>query len=134
MDENEPESTRKVEAELTRKWEQILETIKAFVRIPSVSTDPFYADGIIKGAAFVAELLRRGGIEDVVIHTTPGHPIVTGAWRKATGRPTVLVYGHYDVQPPDPVEAWTSPPFEPVVRDGRVYGRGVSDDKPQPFS
>ncbi|WP_460450222.1 dipeptidase [Alsobacter sp. SYSU BS001988] len=118
-----------IEARLRAGLPELVETLKAFVRIPSVSTDPAYAEGIAAGARFVADQLRAAGVPDVAIRPTGGHPVVTGAWRGAPGAPTVLVYGHYDVQPPDPVAAWRSPPFEPEIRDNRLYARGASDDK-----
>ena len=124
-----PEATAAVEALLAARREEIIATLKDFVRIPSVSTDPAYADGIRHASEFVAARLTAAGIGDVRIHPTGGHPAVTGSWRGAPGRPTVLVYGHYDVQPPDPLEKWLSPPFEPVIRGGRLYGRGAADDK-----
>jgi acetylornithine deacetylase/succinyl-diaminopimelate desuccinylase-like protein len=109
--------------------EEILAELVAFARIPSVSTDPAYAAHIGEAARWVAERMRRAGLNDVRINPTEGHPIVTGSWLGAPGAPTILVYGHYDVQPPDPLPKWKSPPFEPEVRDGRLYARGVSDDK-----
>ncbi len=109
--------------------EETLRELVEFARIPSVSTDPAYAAHIGEAAAWVAERMRRAGFEEVRINPTEGHPIVTCSWLKAPGAPTILVYGHYDVQPPDPLEKWASPPFEPTVRDGRLYARGVSDDK-----
>jgi acetylornithine deacetylase/succinyl-diaminopimelate desuccinylase-like protein len=108
---------------------RVLEDLIAFARIPSVSTDPAYRDEVGRAADWVAERLRAAGLQVVRIHETEGHPVVTAEWHGAPGAPTLLVYGHYDVQPPDPLEAWTSRPFEPVIRDGRIYGRGVSDDK-----
>jgi acetylornithine deacetylase/succinyl-diaminopimelate desuccinylase-like protein len=109
--------------------EQILGDLIAFASIASVSTDPAYASGMQLGAAWVAERMRRAGLDDVRVNPTDGHAIVTGSWTGAREAPTILVYGHYDVQPPDPLPAWKSPPFQPEVRDGRLYGRGVSDDK-----
>ncbi len=108
---------------------EILETLLSFVSIPSVSTDPAYGAEMVRGAEFLAEHLRACGIENVALRPTGGHPVVTGDWLHAPGRPTILVYGHYDVQPPDPVEKWRTAPFAPEVRDGRIYARGVSDDK-----
>jgi acetylornithine deacetylase/succinyl-diaminopimelate desuccinylase-like protein len=108
---------------------RILDDLVAFASIPSVSTDPAYAEGMQRGAAWVADEMRRIGLQDVRVNPTAGHPIVTGAWTGAPQAPTILVYGHYDVQPPDPLEKWLSPPFQPTVRDGRLYARGVSDDK-----
>lgn len=107
----------------------IVDELIAFARIASVSTDPAYAGHVAEAAKWVAERLKRAGLDGVTIHGTAGHPIVTAHWLKAKGAPTVLVYGHYDVQPPDPLGDWKSPPFEPQLREGRIYGRGVSDDK-----
>src|ERR1700746_1956348 len=101
--------------------EEILAELVAFARIPSVSTDPAYAAHIGEAARWVAERMRRAGLNDVTINPTEGHPIVTGSWLGAPGAPTILVYGHYDVQPPDPLPKWKSPPFEPEGRDGRLY-------------
>jgi acetylornithine deacetylase/succinyl-diaminopimelate desuccinylase-like protein len=108
---------------------EIIDELIAFARIPSVSTDPAYAAHIAAGAEWVAERMRRAGLEHVMVNPTEGHPIVTADWLHAEGAPTILVYGHYDVQPPDPLEKWQSPPFEPTIRDNRLYARGVSDDK-----
>jgi acetylornithine deacetylase/succinyl-diaminopimelate desuccinylase-like protein len=108
---------------------EIVEELIAFATIPSISTDPAYARHVIEAADWLAQRLTRAGLEEVAIHKTAGHPIITAQWLKAESAPTVLVYGHYDVQPPDPVEGWKSPPFKPQLRDGRIYGRGVSDDK-----
>lgn len=110
-----------------------LATLFEFIRIPSVSADSRRGADMRRGAEFVAARLREAGLSDVEVHDTERHPLVTAAWRGAPGAPTVLVYGHYDVQPPEPLERWTSPPFEPTVRDGRVYARGASDDKSPMF-
>ena len=107
----------------------ILETLFQFVSIPSVSTDPAYLADMTRGAGFIADHLRVCGIENVALRPTAGHPVVTGDWLHAPGRPTILIYGHYDVQPPDPLDRWNSAPFAPEIRDGRIYARGVSDDK-----
>lgn len=120
---------RDVEAWLAAATDATIETLKAFVAIPSVSTDPAFAPDIIRAAAFVAELLTAAGLMDATIHATAGHPVVTASWRGRPGAPTLLVYGHYDVQPPDPLDKWTHPPFAASIRDGRLYGRGASDDK-----
>lgn len=109
--------------------ERFIDDLRAFVRIPSISTDPAHAGAIGEAARFVAARMERAGLENVAILPTAGHPLVHADWLHAGDAPTVLVYGHYDVQPPDPLEDWASPPFEPEVRDGRLYGRGVSDDK-----
>ncbi|MEZ5777017.1 MAG: dipeptidase [Paracoccaceae bacterium] len=108
---------------------EAIETLKAFCRIPSVSTDPAYAKPIRAAAEFAAERLADAGFPTVDIIATGGHPAVLAEWCAAPGAPTVLVYGHYDVQPPDPLDKWLSDPFEPEVRDDRLYARGVSDDK-----
>ena len=109
--------------------DEILQRLVAFASIPSVSTDPAYKDGVTQAARWVADQLGAAGMQNIRINPTAGHPIVTADWLGAPGRPTILVYGHYDVQPPDPLEKWKSPPFEPTVRDNRLYARGVSDDK-----
>jgi acetylornithine deacetylase/succinyl-diaminopimelate desuccinylase-like protein len=123
------EDLEKIEKFLAENETGFLEELKAFCRIPSVSADPAYRDGITQAAHFVAERLKRAGFEAVTIVPTGGHPLVTAELCRTPGAPTVLVYGHYDVQPPDPLELWTSPPFEPAVRDGKLYARGSSDDK-----
>jgi acetylornithine deacetylase/succinyl-diaminopimelate desuccinylase-like protein len=118
-----------VEDFLATRTDEVLETIKAFCRIPSVSTDPTFKDGITRAAQFVADSLATAGFPVVDIIQTDGHPTVVAEWCDVPGALTVLIYGHYDVQPPDPLDKWVSPPFEPTVRDGRLYARGVSDDK-----
>jgi acetylornithine deacetylase/succinyl-diaminopimelate desuccinylase-like protein len=100
-----------------------------FVGIPSVSTDPAHAADVRRAAEWVAARLRRTGGVDAEICETPRHAAVFGRWDGAPGAPTVLVYGHLDVQPADPIDAWESPPFVLTERNGRLYGRGVSDDK-----
>ncbi|MEM7567885.1 MAG: M20/M25/M40 family metallo-hydrolase, partial [Pseudomonadota bacterium] len=100
-----------------------------YARIPSVSTDTAYADGMAAARALLRARLVAGGFDRVEEIAAGGHPAIVAEWMRAPGAPTYLVYGHYDVQPPDPVEKWHSPPFEPTVRDDRLYGRGVSDDK-----
>lgn len=101
-----------------------------FLRIQSVSADPAYRSGIRQGADWVASALRRLGLDTEVV-ATDGHPIVIAQSPSRSGRPTALVYGHYDVQPPDPLEEWISPPFEPTIRDGNIFARGATDDKGQ---
>src|SRR5687768_4609676 len=108
---------------------EIRDELIAFASIPSVSTDPAYKAHITEASEWVAERMRRAGLENVRINPTEGHPIVTCDWLHAKGAPTILIYGHYDVQPPDPLEKWKSAPFKPEVRDRRLYARGVSDDK-----
>jgi acetylornithine deacetylase/succinyl-diaminopimelate desuccinylase-like protein len=110
-----------------------LRELADFVRIPSVSAQPQHAADVGRCAEWLAERLRRCGMERVAVLATPRHPIVYAEWRHAAGRPTVLIYGHYDVQPADPLHAWQTPPFEPSVRGDSLYGRGASDDKGQLF-
>jgi acetylornithine deacetylase/succinyl-diaminopimelate desuccinylase-like protein len=116
---------------LDRTRERRLESFKALLRIPSISGIPAHAADCRAAAEFVAADMREIGLEHVEISETGGHPVVYGDWLAAAGRPTILVYAHYDVQPVDPLDLWESPPFEPVVRDGRILARGASDDKGQ---
>lgn len=103
------------------------------LRIPSVSARSEHSKDVARAAEWVASSLRGAGLE-AKVHPTAGHPVVVGEWRKAPrGAPTILVYGHYDVQPAEPLELWQSPPFEPTIRDGRIYARGSVDDKGQLF-
>lgn len=110
---------------------RFLEELKELLRIPSVSTLPEHKPDIERAAAWVAEDLRRSGMEHVEVIPTQGHPLVYADWLHAEGKPTVLCYGHYDVQPAEPLEEWTAPPFEPAERDGSLFARGATDDKGQ---
>ncbi|MBL7075394.1 dipeptidase [candidate division KSB1 bacterium] len=101
------------------------------LRIPSVSNNPDHKADMEQCARALAQGMEGMGLKKVSVHPTKGHPIVTGEWMGAEGKPTVLIYGHYDVQPEDPIEEWESPPFEPTVREGQVYARGSVDDKGQ---
>lgn len=115
-------------ANLSRSIEELLELL----RIPSVSAIPHHATDVRKAAEMTAELLTRAGMEKVRLEEpSQGYPVVRGDWLGAPERPTLLLYGHYDVQPPDPIDEWTSPPFEPDIREGRIYARGASDNKGQ---
>jgi acetylornithine deacetylase/succinyl-diaminopimelate desuccinylase-like protein len=109
--------------------DDILARLAEFASIPSVSTDPAHAADIDRAARWVATELAAAGPLAVRTLPTGGHPVVYGQWLGAPGKKTILVYGHYDVQPPDPLEKWQTPPWTPTVRDGRLYARGVSDDK-----
>ncbi len=109
--------------------EHFLEELLDFARIPSISSLPEHAADVQHAAEWVAQRMQAAGIEGVEIMPTGGHPVVYGEWLHAPGKPTVLIYGHFDTQPVDPVELWSNPPFEPLVRDGRIYARGISDDK-----
>ncbi len=108
-----------------------LNELYEFLRIPSVSTKSEHKADIERAAKWVADKLRAAGMETVEIVPTKMHPLVYGEAQAAPGKPTVLFYGHYDVQPPEPLDLWTSPAFEPTVRGGNLYGRGTADDKGQ---
>ncbi len=110
-----------------------LEELKALLAIPSVSTTPDHKADILKCAEWLARHLKDIGMEHVEIFPTKGHPVVYADWLHAEGKPTVLTYGHYDVQPVDPIELWTSPPFEATIRGDKLYARGTADDKGQVF-
>ena len=118
-----------VEAWLADHRERLLEELLGFIAKPSVSTDPAYKAGMDAAAALLEERLGRIGMQNVQRLNAGGHDCVTASWLGAPGKPTILVYGHYDVQPPDPIEAWETPPFTPTIRDGRIHARGASDDK-----
>jgi acetylornithine deacetylase/succinyl-diaminopimelate desuccinylase-like protein len=115
----------------TREERRIRSELDEFLRIPSVSARSEHNGDMVRCADWLATRLRDIGMQ-ATVHQTPGHPIVLGEWRKAGPHaPTVLVYGHYDVQPVEPLDLWTTPPFEPTVRDGKLYARGSVDDKGQ---
>jgi len=111
--------------------QRFLEELKELLRIPSVSTLPEHKPDIERAAAFVASELRRIGLEHVEIIPTAGHPLIYGDWLHAGPKPTVLIYAHYDVQPAEPLDEWTTPPFEPAERNHNLYARGAVDDKGQ---
>ena len=119
----------RVLAHLHANHDRIFSRLVEFASIPSVSTDPAHAADIERAARWVAAEMTAAGPLTVRTFSTAGNPVVYGEWLGAPGKPTVLVYGHYDVQPPDPLEKWNSPPWTPTLRDGRLYARGVSDDK-----
>jgi len=112
---------------------RFLEELKALLRIPSISTLPEHKDDVRRAAETLAAELKRIGMENVRLIETAGHPLVYADWLHATGKPTALLYGHYDVQPPDPLDEWLSPPFEPAERNGNLYARGAVDDKGQMY-
>src|ERR1700691_3677142 len=116
---------------IERKHNEHLTDLYEFLRIPSISAQAERKRDVERAAQWVADRLRRVGLEAVEIVPTKMHPIVYGQSLQAPGKPTVLFYGHYDVQPPEPLELWTSPPFEPAIRDGNLFGRGTADDKGQ---
>ncbi len=120
-----------LETYLDANHDRRLASYEEFLRIPSVSALPEHADDCRRAAEFLAGELRTIGVEHVDVAETRGHPLVYGDWLKAEGALTVLVYGHYDVQPPDPIDEWVKAPFEPLIRDGRMLARGAADDKAQ---
>jgi acetylornithine deacetylase/succinyl-diaminopimelate desuccinylase-like protein len=114
--------------------QKFVDELKAFLTIPSISTNPENKNDVRKCAEYVENELKSIGLENVKIYETPGHPLVYGEWLKAgKDKPTILIYGHYDVQPVDPVNLWTDPPFSPTIRNGNIYARGSADDKGQVF-
>jgi acetylornithine deacetylase/succinyl-diaminopimelate desuccinylase-like protein len=112
---------------------RFLDELKALLRIPSISTLPEYAEDVRHAAVSLAREMERVGLEHVRVIETSGHPLVYGDWLHAPGKPTCLTYGHYDVQPPDPLDEWLTPPFEPTERNGNLYARGAVDDKGQMY-
>ncbi len=113
--------------------ERYLDELKALLAIPSISALPEHAGDVRRCAEWCGDEMRRVGLENVRLFETPGNPVVYGDWLGAPGAPTVLFYGHYDVQPVDPLHLWDSPPFEATIRDGEIYARGSADDKGQVF-
>ncbi len=118
---------------LSEHQERFIQELLSLLRIPSVSADKAFKEHVHEAASFIAEKLVAAGADNVEICPTAGYPIVYGEKLVDKNLPTVLVYGHYDVQPADPLELWTSPPFEPVVKEGKIYARGASDDKGQMY-
>ncbi|ULL18310.1 dipeptidase [Paenibacillus sp. H1-7] len=119
---------------LTNQRERHLAELIDFVRIPSISASTEHKPDMIRAAEWLADALRKACLENVEVLPTAGHPVVYGDWLHAPGQPTALIYGHYDVQPADPLEQWNTPPFEPVIQDGKLYGRGATDDKAQLYT
>lgn len=128
-----------VQSYIQANRDRFLEELLDMLRIPSISADPAYKAEVSKNADLVAESLRKAGADNVRVIPTAGHPVVYGEKIIGPDKPTVLVYGHYDVQPPDPLDLWTSGPFDPVIRqtdlhpEGAIYARGSADDKGQFF-
>src|SRR6202166_2558191 len=116
---------------IDRKHDEHLQDLYELLRIPSVSAQSQHKADIERAATWVAERLRRVGLENVEVVPTKMHPLVYGESLQAPGKPTILFYGHYDVQPAEPLDLWTSPAFEPTIRGGNLYGRGTADDKGQ---
>ena len=117
------------ETYLEEHKERFINELMEFLRIPSISALPAHAGDVEQAARWVEERMKTAGIESVRIMPTGGHPVVYGDWLHAPGKPTILIYGHFDTQPVDPIDLWDNPPFEPVIREGRIYARGATDDK-----
>ena len=113
--------------------DRYVEELKQYLAIPSVSALPPHSADVRRAAEWTRDALSSAGLQNAKLIDTPGNPVVYADWLNAPGKPTILFYGHYDVQPVDPVELWTSPPFEATVRDGEIYARGAADDKGQVF-
>ena len=123
----EPELERYLDATRDERFAEY----QAFLRIPSIGALPAHKDDMVRAATWLADRLDEAGLEHAEVSPTDGHPVVYADWLHAPDAPTVLIYGHYDVQPVDPLDLWGSPPFEPVIRDGRILARGAADDKGQ---
>ena len=119
---------------LKKNKEAHLEELVEYCSIPSISSLAEYAADVRKAGQWTLERFKKSGLENTAMYETGGHPVVYGDWIHAEGRPTVLIYGHFDTQPVDPLNLWTSPPFEPTIRDGRLYARGATDDKGNLFA
>ena len=110
--------------------DRYLEQFNELLRIPSISTDPAYKKDVARAADWIVTEMQRIGLRNAQAIPTAGHPVVYGEWLEAGEKsPTILFYAHYDVQPVDPLELWESPPFEPAIRQGKLYARGVIDNK-----
>ncbi|AMJ64466.1 dipeptidase [Hymenobacter sp. PAMC 26628] len=118
---------------LADNQQRFLDELLDWLRIPSVSADPKFHGDVLRAADFLKARLEEAGVQNVALCETAGNPIVYGDYLTDPALPTVLVYGHYDVQPADPYELWQSPPFEPVIKDGKIYARGACDDKGQAY-
>jgi len=118
---------------IEKHTQRFLDELFELLRIPSVSADSKYKPDVLRTADFIKQKLQEAGADNVELCQTTGYPIVYGEKMIDPAKPTVLVYGHYDVQPPDPIDLWESPPFEPEIRDGKIFARGASDDKGQMY-
>lgn len=114
---------------LSENRSRFLDELLDFLRIPSISALPEHAQDVRAAASWIADRLKKASIENVQIHETGGHPVVYGDWLHAGDQPTIMIYGHFDTQPVDPLDLWEHPPFEPTVEGDRIYARGASDDK-----
>ncbi|MDH3253409.1 MAG: dipeptidase [Acidobacteriota bacterium] len=127
------DDSRQVLERIDRERDSYLEELKDYLRIPSISTDSDYSADVLRCAEFLREKMSAAGLSAERLETD-GYPLVYGEWLGAEGKPTLLFYGHYDVQPPDPLEEWRNPPFEPTVEGDRLVARGATDDKGQSFA
>ncbi len=118
---------------LSKNQTKNVEELKELLRIPSISSLSEHKEDIQKAASWISNKLKTIGMEHVEIIQTKGHPIIYADWIHQDNAPTVLVYGHYDVQPVDPIDLWETPPFEPTIRDEKIFARGATDDKGQMF-
>ncbi len=116
---------------MPNEQQAVIALLEDFLRIPSISTDPEHAGDIRRAAEFVRDQIQKAGLDNARLIEGDGHPLVYADWLSAPGKPTLLLYGHYDVQPPDPLDEWVSPPFEPEIRNNNIYARGAADDKGQ---
>ena len=123
----------KYETYLKENRDTHLEQLVDFLKIPSISSLSEHKEDVRRAVEWLKDELIRIGLENVQVMETKGHPVVYGDWLHAESQPTVLIYGHYDVQPVDPLELWDNPPFEPVIQDEKIYARGANDDKGQVF-
>ena len=128
-----PNDSQDVFQRIDRERESYLEELKDYLRIPSISTDPEYRQEVLRCGEFLRRKMAAAGLDSRLVETA-GHPLVYGEWRGAPGKPTVLFYGHYDVQPADPLELWNHPPFEPTVIGDELFARGATDNKGQSFA
>jgi acetylornithine deacetylase/succinyl-diaminopimelate desuccinylase-like protein len=118
---------------IEQQQEKFIEELKELLRIPSISALPEHKEDVQHAAKWLVDSLSQIGMENIEMVETKGHPIIYADWLHAEGKPTVLIYGHYDVQPVDPLQLWDTPPFEPTIRDEKLFARGATDDKGQMF-
>ena len=117
------------EAYLKENQPRFIDELKQLLRFPSISSLPEHAEDVKQAAEWVADRLKAANIENVQVLSTGGHPVVYGDWLHAPGKPIIMIYGHFDVQPVDPLDLWTNPPFDPIVKEDRIWARGASDNK-----
>lgn len=127
-------TTASIPAYIDANRDRFLDELKALIAIPSISTLPEHQDDLRRAASYLVDQIKQAGLENAQLIETVGHPLVYADWLSAPGKPTVLIYGHYDVQPVDPIELWRTPPFSPTVIGENLYGRGAVDDKGQMFA